>query len=161
MMVHDKNIGMYSLTGISSTIFTEFHEFLHDSKYLLVLGVALVFLDLRWGIKCSRLRKETIKASRAVRRTVNKMIDYFCWIGLAYLLGMTFGQSFDIHILPYIVMAVIYGVELESILHNYFGSKGKKFKWNFWKWFEKKTDMEIEIEDVNDTATKPDNKTNT
>lgn len=49
----------------------------------LLLGVVLVFVDLRFGVLAAKKRGERIRTSRAWRRTINKMVDYLCWVTLA------------------------------------------------------------------------------
>lgn len=121
-------------------------EFFIWAKWLLILAFVLTITDLKFGISASRYRKELVKRSRAVRRTLDKISSYFLWIVLAYTFGQAFGQPFGIELLPIIILLVIYGVELESIYVNYFAAKGKNVKVNFLKFFGKKTDM-IEIEE--------------
>jgi len=142
--MQERNIMNGAFAGVTTATYFDFINFLQSSKWLLLLGVALIILDFRFGIKYSKVKKEEIKRSRAVRRTINKVVDYFCWISLAYLLGMAFGTPFGINVIPFVVMVVIYGAELESVIVNYFGSKGRTVKWDFFKWFNKKTDLDIE-----------------
>ncbi len=121
-------------------------DFFLWAKWLLILAFVLTITDLKFGISASRCRKEPVKRSRAVRRTLDKICSYVLWIVLAYTFGQAFGQPFGIDLLPVIILLVIYGVELESIYVNYFASKGKNIKVNVFKFFSKKTDI-IEIEE--------------
>ena len=50
----------------------------------LIVAVVLVLGDLRFGIEAAKKRGETVRRSRAVRRTVNKLVDYLCWICIAW-----------------------------------------------------------------------------
>ncbi|MCD8167622.1 MAG: hypothetical protein LUE93_16955 [Bacteroides sp.] len=109
-------------------------------------GIILVLADLRFGIEAARKRKEEIRLSRAVRRTINKIIDYLCWIFVAGAIGMTFGAPFDLPLLPVLVMLVVYGIEINSCFANYFESQGKKVRVNIFKFFSKRTEI-IEIEE--------------
>jgi len=90
------------------------------------LGFAalLIVMDLRYGIKAARKRGEKIRGSRAVRRTINKLVDYICWIIFAWFLGHTFGSSFNIPIIAIVALAIIYAIEITSIIDNYFAYKG-------------------------------------
>lgn len=124
-------------------------EFLLWAKWLLIAAFALSIADLRFGIAAAKYRKETIRRSRAVRRTIDKVCNYVLWVVLAYAFGKAFGNSFKIDILPVIILIVIYGVELESIYLNYFESKGKRVKVDVFKIFRKKVDL-IEIEEQDD-----------
>lgn len=64
--------------------------------------------------------------SRAVRRTVNKMCEYLCWV----MLGITISIGFAADWLKYLIFAIIYGNELSSCLSNYFAAKGKRITFN-------------------------------
>lgn len=121
-------------------------EFFIWAKWLLILAFVLTMADLKFGISASRYRKEEIKRSRAVRRTLDKICSYVLWVIIAYSFGQAFGQPFGVDLLPVIILLVIYGVELESIYVNYFASKGKNVKVNVLKFFGKKTDI-IDIEE--------------
>lgn len=141
----------YSIDGAKVMTFTDgflfgLLEFFIWAKWLLILAFILALTDLKFGIDAARERKEVIKRSRAIRRTLDKVSSYVLWIVLAYTFGQAFGQPFGIDLLPLIILIIIYGVELESIYVNYFASKGKKVKVNFLKFFGKKTDM-IDIEE--------------
>ena len=98
----------------------------------------------------SKKRGETIRTSRAVRRSINKLIDYTCWVLLACALEHTFAVPFHIPLLPTIVMLVVYGVEINSIFQNYFEYRGLNLKVDIFKFFKKKTDNIIDIEEVKD-----------
>ncbi|MCC8155361.1 MAG: phage holin family protein [Tannerellaceae bacterium] len=121
-------------------------DFFVWGKWLFLLAVFLTLGDLKFGIEASRFRKEPIKRSRAVRRTLDKICGYLIWIVMAYTFGQAFGLPFGIELLPLIILIIIYGVELESIFVNYFGAKGKKIRVNFLSFFRSKTDL-IEIKE--------------
>jgi len=121
-------------------------EFFIWAKWLLATALILTLPDLRYGIAASKYRKEVVKKSRAIRRTLDKICSYVLWIFLAYTFGQAFGKPFGIELLPIIMLLVIYGVELESIYVNYFAAKGRNVKVNIFKYFSKKADI-IEIEE--------------
>ena len=58
---------------------------------------------------------------------------------LAGLLGRTFGTAFHIPVMSTIVLCIVYGIELTSIVNNYFEYKGINKKFNGWKFFAKIT----------------------
>lgn len=123
-------------------------EFLQWAKPLLILALVLTVADLYFGIGAARVRKEVVRRSRALKRTINKICGYVLWVVLAYFFGKAFGSPFGIELLPIIILVIIYGVELESIYSNYFEAKGKKIKVNILRFFGKKTDIiEVEEED--------------
>lgn len=112
----------------------------HSLRYFFLLLPVLIAADLLFGVRAARVRHERIKRSRAVRRTINKFVDYVCWLLLAGSLGLAFGEPFGIPILPVIVMAIVVSSELESCVVNYFEYKGKKVKFNWRKLFGKKAE---------------------
>lgn len=131
--------------GVSATVLSALLESVEQLHWLMMLGVILIIADLRFGIRASRVRGEKIRLSRAVRRTINKAVDYLCWVLLAISIGATFGESIGVKILPILVMLVIYGVEINSCFSNYFEAKGAHFRVDVFKWFTRKVDI-IEIE---------------
>lgn len=132
--------------GIATMALSGFSDFLQPLKWFLLFGLILIVADLRFGIEAAQYRKEVIRTSRAVRRTLNKIIDYLCWILVAGAMGETFGTPFSITFLPAVVMLVVYGIEVNSCFTNYFEARGKKVKVNVFKFFAKKNDI-IEIEE--------------
>lgn len=142
--MHEKNI----INGTFAVFLSGFFEFLTPLKWLAICGIVLIIADLRFGVMASKKRGETIRTSRAVRRSVNKLIDYTCWVLLACALEHTFAEPFHIPLMPTIVMLVVYGVEINSIFANYFEYRGLKLKVDIFKFFKKKTDDIIDIEEV-------------
>lgn len=134
---------------ITATLMSGFMDFIEPLKWFMLLGLLLILADLRFGIAAAKKRSEQIRFSRAGRRTINKMIDYLCWILVAGALGKAFGIPFNIPVLPAITLLVVYGLEVNSIFTNYFEGRGKKVKVNIFKYFAKKTDI-IDVEEKTD-----------
>lgn len=135
-----------TIGAMMATIMSGFMDFIEPLKWFMLLAIILVFVDLRFGIAAAIKRGEKIRFSRAGRRTINKIVDYLCWILLAGAIGKAFGLPFDLPILPAIVLLVIYGFEINSCYGNYFEAHGKKIKVNIFKYFSKKTDI-IDVEE--------------
>lgn len=145
--------------GVTATVLTPFVEGWPKLLPWLILAIVLLLVDLRFGIKAAEVRGESIRRSRAVRRSINKLVDYICWISIAWLFGLTFGQVFDIPIITYIVLTVIYRIEVQSIVDNYFEYKGLKIKFSVLKFFAqlfKKPEIAdyVEKKDENDNEKK-------
>ena len=109
----------------------------------LMLALVLIIVDSRFGVLAAKKRGETIRASRKWRRAINKLVDYICWITLAGMIGRTFGESFHIPIMSTVVLLIVYGIELSSIVNNYFEYKGIKKVFNIWKLFGKFSKSEM------------------
>lgn len=141
-MEQERNV----VNGAMSVALADFIGYLEPIKWLVVCGIILVICDLRFGVMASKTRGEKIRKSRAVRRTINKLVDYTCWILLAVGIEFAFGISLHIPLIPVFIMLVIYGVELNSIFENYFEYRGINMKVNIFNWFKKKVDI-IEVEE--------------
>ena len=132
------------LAGATATIISPLVDFYGKLLPFLLLAILLIAIDSRFGIQASKKRGETIRASRAIRRAINKFVDYICWITLAGMLGQTFGVVFHIPLLSVIVLLVVYTIELSSIFNNYFFYKGLKFKFNGLKFMSKMTKVNVD-----------------
>lgn len=141
------------INGILAIILSGFSEFLFPLRWFLILAGVLIVVDLRFGVKAAQARGETIRFSRAGRRTINKMVDYLCWVMLAGTLGKAIGEPFGIPLLPALVLLVVFGFEINSCFNNYFESKGRKMKVNIFDFFRKKTDIIDAKEEQDETST--------
>ena len=113
-----------SLYGVAAFAAAPFVEGWHSLVTWSVVALVLVAADLRFGLAAAHARGETIRLSRAVRRTLNKIVDYICWISIAMLLGGAFGDVFGIPVMAAAIMALICAIELSSIFDNFFQSRG-------------------------------------
>lgn len=113
----------------------------------LLLGMVLVFVDLRFGLLAAKARKEEIRPSRAWRRTLNKMVDYLCWVTLAEVCSRTFGITIGAPVVSMAMLFIIYGIELNSCVNNYLEYKGIKKKWNFFRLVGKENLLEDKAEE--------------
>jgi hypothetical protein len=125
------------ISGSMATVFSSFVEGWESLIVWLIVAFVLILADLRFGIAAAIHRGEKIRGSRAIRRTINKMVDYICWISIAWVLGNSFGKIFDIPLLVAIVMLIVCSVEISSIFDNYFEHKGLNKRFNVWKFFSK------------------------
>lgn len=149
--MQDRNV----IGGACATVISPLVNFYTSLIPYMMLAVVLIIVDSRFGILAAQKRGETIRASRKWRRAINKLVDYICWVTLAGLIGQTFGASFHIPLLSIIMLCIVYGIELTSIVNNYFEYKGINKKFNAWKFFGKLTGndaIETAIEDAKDDA---------
>ena len=135
-----------TISAMVPVFMSSFMDFIEPLKWFLLLGLILIFADLRFGIAAAKKRGEKIRISRAGRRTINKIVDYLCWILVAGAMGKAFGIPFNIPILPAITLLVVCGLEINSVFMNYFEARGKKVKVNIFKYFAKKSDI-IDVEE--------------
>ena len=149
--MNDRNI----INGTSAVIFAPLVDFYQALWPFILVAIVLIIADLRFGIEAAKKRGETIRTSRMWRRTINKLVDYICWITLAGAIGATFGNVLNIPILSAIIILIIYGIELSSCFNNYFEARGWKLRINIWKLFGGKK-LEEAIESTDNDKDKDD-----
>lgn len=106
-------------TGISATLLLFFQQSFERMLPYLVIVAVVILIDLVFGIRAARRKGDRIRISRAIRRTVGKAVEYFCWAVLASSLAVATGYA----VIETGLMLVIIGVELISVAQN----------WYFWK----------------------------
>lgn len=85
-----------------------------------ILVIAACFIDLWTGIDAARKNKEKIR-SRALRRTVVKILDYLRVIMFGVLIDVL-GLSFTWYVIPYCAIICTLGIlviEGKSVLENF------------------------------------------
>lgn len=125
------------ISGVTATILSPFAEHWQSFTIWFVVAFVLIIGDLRFGLMASKKRGEKIRYSRAIRRTLNKMVDYICWVSIAFVLGETFGTIFGVPLLASVIMLVVCGIELSSIIDNYFEYRGIEKKFNVFHFLAK------------------------
>lgn len=141
------------INGVMASAIMPLLTFYENLIPYILLALALIVVDSRFGIKASRKRGETIRPSRKWRRAINKLVDYVCWVTLAGVFGQAYGSILDIPALAALMLLVVYGIELTSIFNNYFEYKGMRMKINVFKLF-RRPDIEQCIEDIGNDKTK-------
>ena len=121
------------IAGFAASVLSPFLDGWQQMLWFLILAIILILGDLRFGIAAAKKRGERIRPSRAVRRSINKLVDYICWLSIATVVGINFGTMFDIPLLSVIIMAIVCIIELSSIIDNYLEYKGIKQKVNIIK----------------------------
>lgn len=142
------------IRSILAAFFAIIAEFYAHLAPWLLLGVVLCLCDLRFGIKAARKRGEEIRTSRMWRRTINKMIDYLCWVTIAEVCSRTFAPTLGVPVVSVAVLFVVYGIELSSCINNYFEYKGVNKRFNFWRLI-KRPEIEEALEDVPEKEERP------
>lgn len=148
--MHERNI----IGGFTAAILSPFVEGWQQMLWFLILAVILILGDLRFGIAAAKKRDEKIRPSRAVRRSLNKLVDYICWLSIATVVGVNFGSVFGLPLLSVIIMAVVCIIEMSSIIDNYLEYKGIKKKVNLIKLIAhifKKPELEDVLEPTEET----------
>lgn len=148
-MIQERNI----INGATAAMVAPLLDFYDRLLPFIMLAIVLIIADSRFGIAAARKRGETIRTSRKWRRAINKLVDYICWVTLAGMFGITFGEILGIPVLSGLILLIIYGIEISSCFNNYFEAKGIKKKINIFKLFNR-PEVERCIEDVPDDKEK-------
>lgn len=147
------------INGVMASAIMPLLTFYENLMPYILLAIALIIVDSRFGVKASRKRGETIRPSRKWRRAINKLVDYVCWVTLAGVFGQAYGSVLDIPALAALMLLIVYSIELTSIFNNYFEYKGMRIKINVFKLF-RRPDIEQCIEDVGNDKTKENENQN-
>ena len=110
-------------TGLSATLLLFFENSLERMiPYFFICAIVIV-LDLWFGVQAAKIRKEEVRVSRALRRTLGKCFEYFAWAVLASSLAVATG----IEMIQTGLMLLVIGIECISIFQNWLTiKKGKK-----------------------------------
>lgn len=110
-------------TGVSAALLLFFEQSIERMMPYLCAAAAVILIDLVFGIRAARKRGDRIRISRAVRRTLGKSVEYFCWAVLASSLAVATGYT----VIETVLMLLVIGVELVSIVQNWWWVKfGKR-----------------------------------
>ena len=99
-------------TGLSATLLLFFQQSFVRMLPYLVIAAVVILIDIR----AARRKGDRIRISRAIRRTVGKAVEYFCWSVLASSLAVATGYT----VIETGLMLVVIGVELISIAQNWY-----------------------------------------
>lgn len=114
-------------SGIATASILFFQEAVTHMLPWLICAVPLILLDLNFGIKAARYRKEAVRFSRAFRRTFGKVVEYFAWVCFA----ATASLAFEVKWVEMVVLGAVYVNELASIVGNCLETKGLKVNWKY------------------------------
>lgn len=116
-------------------ILGECTQILYDLRWMIVLAIILILSDLWFGVSASRIQGIEIRKSRAGRRTLNKIVDYICYVLLGAVLGKAIGEPYgmDPIIISITVMILGYCFEVDSIYGHICEIHGIKKKYSIWK----------------------------
>ena len=114
--------GVIVQSGVTGAAITFFSDTIISMTPYLLVSVILILVDLYFGVKAALHRGETVRLSRAFRRTVGKMFEYLCWVTVSATLGVAFDASFII----WVILGFVMGNEVLSIITNWLESHNKR-----------------------------------
>lgn len=87
----------------------------------LIVSCAVIVCDLCFGVRKSLLMKEEVRVSRAVRRTMGKMVTYFSFVCMVCMINVAAGNCYAIDRWACLLVC---GIEFLSIISNILKPKG-------------------------------------
>lgn len=117
-MIGDKHIISNTSRAVGIGLMaTEIEALIYDLRWLIALSFALIVADFWLGLSESKLVGKPIRRSKAFRRTLNKVVDYMCYLMVAGLLGKAIGEPMGMNALRVasVVMLLTCAWELDSI----------------------------------------------
>jgi hypothetical protein len=109
-------------------------QILYDLRWMIVLAIILILSDLWFGLSASRLHNIEIRKSRAGRRTLNKIVDYICYVLLGAVLGKAIGEPYGMNpiVVSITAMVLCYCFEIDSIYGHICEIHGIKKRYSIW-----------------------------
>lgn len=103
------------------------------------ISLCINYCRLLFGISASRVQGIEIRKSRAGRRTLNKIIDYLCYILLGAVIGKAIGEPYGLNpiTVSITIMVLCYCFEIDSIYGHICILHGIKKKYSIWSIFWK------------------------
>jgi hypothetical protein len=116
-------------------LFGECTQILYDLRWMILLAIILILSDLWFGISASRVQGIAIRKSRAGRRTLNKLVDYICYILLGAVMGKAIGEPYGVDpiVVSITVMVICYCFEVDSIYGHICEIHGIKKRYSIWR----------------------------
>ena len=116
-MIGERSVinGMARATGIV-VMSSEVVAIVYDMRWWVMASICLIIVDFWFGVSESKFSGKDIRKSKACRRTMNKVVDYLCYLMIAGVLGMAM-EPMGINPLKLatIVMILTSAWELDSI----------------------------------------------
>ena len=121
--MYDKDLALQA--GVAGAAVAFLQEAVLRMVPYTIAAVPLIVLDLVWGIRAARYRKETVRLSTAIRKTTTKVLTYICWVVLSSALALAFERTW----LEWAILGLVFLNELSSIVGNYLETKGLELSW--------------------------------
>ena len=112
----------------------ECYAIVFDLRWMILLAFVLIIADFWFGISASKLQGIEIRKSRAGRRTLNKVIDYLCYIVLGAVIGKAIGEPYGLNpiTVSITIMILCYCFEIDSIYNHICVLHGVQKRYSIW-----------------------------
>ena len=112
----------------------ECYAIVFDLRWMILLALVLIIADFWFGISASKLQGIEIRKSRAGRRTLNKVIDYLCYIVLGAVIGKAIGEPYGLNpiTVSITIMILCYCFEIDSIYNHICVLHGVQKRYSIW-----------------------------
>lgn len=116
-------------------LFGEGTQIIYNLRWMILLALILILSDLWFGISASRVQGIVIRKSRAGRRTLNKLVDYICYILLGAVMGKAIGEPYGVDPIEVsiTIMILCYCFEVDSIYGHICEIHGIKKRYSIWR----------------------------
>ena len=117
-MIGERHVGSAVARAAGISIMgSEVLELIYDLRWMVLLSLVLIATDFWFGVSESKMLGKDVIRSKAWRRTLNKVVDYMCYLMLAGVLGMAIGEPMGIGHLKVAVVVMLFTCawELDSI----------------------------------------------
>jgi hypothetical protein len=122
-MIGDKDLALQAGVAGAAVAFLQ-QAVLRMVPYT-IIAIPLIALDMLYGIRAAKYRKETIRLSTAIRRTLTKIFSYLCWIILSSAVALAFERTW----LEWVILGLVFLNEFSSVVGNYLETKGLELSW--------------------------------
>lgn len=113
---------------------SECYAIIFDLRWMILLAFVLILSDFWFGISVSRMQGIKVRKSRAGRRTLNKVIDYLCYVLLGAVIGKAIGDPYGLNpiTVSITIMILCYCFEIDSIYNHICELHGVKKRYSIW-----------------------------
>lgn len=113
---------------------SECYAIIFNLRWMILLAFVLILSDFWFGISVSRMQGIEVRKSKAGRRTLNKVIDYLCYVLLGAVIGKAIGDPYGLNpiTVSITIMILCYCFEIDSIYNHICELHGVKKRYSIW-----------------------------
>lgn len=113
---------------------SECYAIIFNLRWMILLAFVLILSDFWFGISVSRMQGIEVRKSRAGRKTLNKVIDYLCYVLLGAVIGKAIGDPYGLNpiTVSITIMILCYCFEIDSIYNHICELHGVKKRYSIW-----------------------------